>query len=62
MNDRYRIAKRVANTDHYGTIGHAATLDEAIEKAREVVGGESTGVRVYDTTDPFADGLQVVGV
>ncbi len=42
----YRIEKRVANTEHWGTVGYADTRENAIDAARAVEGGRHTGVRI----------------
>ena len=58
---RYRIEKRVANTDHWVVVGHAGTLAEATAKAITVEGGQSTGVRVCLTDSPHDVPVMIVG-
>ena len=52
---QYVVQKRVANTEHWGTIadGHFDTRDEAIEAAYDVDGGPSTGVRIIGPDGPW---------
>lgn len=58
----WRIEKRVANTEQWAVVGHAATRAEAAEKAKAVIGGNSTGVRVCQTDTPYRNPEIVVGV
>jgi hypothetical protein len=58
---RYRIEKRVANTDQWRIVAHAGTLEEATDKALEVEGGQSTGVRVCLTDSPHDVPVMIVG-
>jgi hypothetical protein len=46
---RWAVQKRVANTDQWRTVARAATRAEAVEMARAVIGGVSTGVRICDS-------------
>lgn len=50
---RWRIEKRVANTDQWKVVGHAESRDEAILVAKNVIGGSSTGVRICQTDNPY---------
>lgn len=52
MNMRYRIEKRVANTDHWGLIRFAESEEEARRIALTIEGGRSTGVRIYPHREP----------
>lgn len=58
----WRIEKRVANTDQWKVVGHATTKEDAVLKAKAVVGGESTGVRICQTDSPYHTPEVVVGV
>ena len=52
---RYRIEKRVANTEYWGCVGYADTRAHARAAARTVEGGPSTGVRIV-VIDPDPQG------
>lgn len=54
MELKYAIEKRVANTDTWGNVGYADSRENAIEHARGVLGGASTGVRIRKL-DPADD-------
>lgn len=58
---KWRIEKRVANTEHWGVVGYAATRDEAARAARTVLGGASTGVRICQTDTPHRQPILIVG-
>lgn len=51
---KYAIEKRVANTESWGNVGYADSRENAIEHARGVLGGASTGVRIRKL-DPAED-------
>lgn len=59
----YRVEKRVANTDHWGIVagGYPLSREAAIEMAKQVVGGEATGVRICDTSSPYNEPELIVG-
>jgi hypothetical protein len=57
----WRVEKRVANTEQWKVVGHAATKQEAVEKAKAVLGGASTGVRICQTDSPCRTPEIVVG-
>jgi hypothetical protein len=58
----WRIEKRVANTGQWKVVGHTSTKEEAVAKAKAVLGGSSTGVRVCQTDSPYRTPEVVVGV
>lgn len=58
----WRIEKRVANTEQWKVVGHATTKQEAGEKAKAVLGGASTGVRICQVDSPYRTPEVVVGV
>jgi len=62
QNERYIIQKRVANTDQWGTVATSETLQEAMGRAQSVEGGESTGVRIIDSGNEYAEPMVVRGV
>lgn len=60
-HQNWRIEKRVANTEEWKVVGHAATKAEAIGKANAVLGGTSTGVRICQTDSPYRTPEVIVG-
>jgi len=59
--NRYRIEKRVANTDTWKVVAHAGSVEEATDKAIAVEGAHSTGVRVCLTDSPHDVPVMIVG-
>ncbi len=53
MELKYRIEKRIANTEQWRCVGYADSRENAIEAAGNVLGGASTGVRIAQL-DPAA--------
>lgn len=58
---KYRIEKRVANTDKWGTVGYADSRENAVDHAHNVEGGRSTGVRIValDPAEGWREGGSV---
>ena len=57
----YRIEKRIANTEQWGTVGYADSRENAVDFAKNVVGGKSTGVRIVaiDPAEGWREGGSV---
>lgn len=56
----YVVQKRVANTEHWGTVASGLTRDEVVSRAKTVEGGKSTGVRIV-ADSPYAEPEIIVG-
>ena len=62
MTMTWRVEKRVANTEVWGVVDYATSREDAVRIAREVLGGQSTGVRIVRVDDPYATPETIVGV
>ena len=53
---RFRVFKRIANTDHWGFTGdEAEEYAEALSRASQIDGGAQTGVKIVDTHADYDD-------